>query len=824
MEYRLGYLRRLSLTVQRLLFTLLLLLGLSTQAQIDKTQRKTYQIQRTSEKPKIDGQPFEAVWENVPAASDWYQLDPNNGEPEFEGFSSQVKLLYDDQAIYLAAYLYDDQADQILRQFSQRDQTDVQADKFTFAINTYDDQVNETLFEATSAGSFGDVRVSNGREDRQFNVVFISRTSIDDEGWYVEMEIPYGALRFPETEVQDWGINFFRDSRHRNVSYSWNYVDITEGSISQYTGQLEGLRDIDPPTRLFFYPFVQSLHEWNSADDGTRFSAGLDLKYGINDAFTLDLTLIPDFGQVAFDNVSLNLGPFEQTFDENREFFIEGTELFNKADIFFSRRIGDGPLGFGDAQEALLEGEIITENPELASLVNAIKVTGRTEGQLGVGILNAITEETNAILLDTVNGTSRRFVTEPLTNYNVLVLDQIYGDRSSVNITNTNVIRSGAGQDANVTSLQIDHYNDANTYRFRAQGIGSVVRRPGDQILGYKHELNVAKVAGQFRWDVGNFLATPTYEINDLGRNFRNNFNSTFAGISYETFTAGEVFQKLRVRLRGSHRRRYDPDLFTGNGGRLDSFFVLNDRTAFGVELNFDGRRKDIFEPRVDGLFITYEPRMQYQGFISTDYRNRFAVDLRASFANRWGDNEENLNLNISPRFRVSDKFLIVARVNYNQTIDRISYVTRDGDDAFFSQRYDKGVNTSLSTAYNFDPFKSVRLNFRNSWGVARFKEDYRILQSDGTLGEDIVDLNSDFDRNFNVWNLDLSYNWRFAPGSEAVLLYRQSLLDASNNDMDGFGTSLGNLFDQRIRQVVSLRINYFLDYNKAKGWFSKNS
>ena len=141
-----------------------------------------------------------------------------------------------------------------------------------------------------------------------------------------------------------------------------------------------------PPTRLSFYPFTSVNQEYFDGESETAFNAGMDIKYGINDSFTLDATLVPDFGQTKFDDVVLNLGPFEQVFSENRAFFTEGTELFNKGNLFYSRRIGNRPSEFYSAGDNLNENEEVSENPDNVKLLNSIKLSGRTKKGLGIGL------------------------------------------------------------------------------------------------------------------------------------------------------------------------------------------------------------------------------------------------------------------------------------------------------------------------------------------------------------------------------------------------------------------------------------------------------
>ncbi len=151
------------------------------------------------------------------------------------------------------------------------------------------------------------------------------------------MKIPYRALRFANRPIQSWGFNFHREVENINARYTWNHIDNTQGSWTQYDGLIEDFKNITPPTRLNFYPYASATTSTFEGKTDFDWSVGMDLKYGLTENFTLDATLIPDFGQTAFDNVTLNLGPFEQQFSEQRQFFTEGTELiYKRTFILFS--------------------------------------------------------------------------------------------------------------------------------------------------------------------------------------------------------------------------------------------------------------------------------------------------------------------------------------------------------------------------------------------------------------------------------------------------------------------------------------------------------
>src|SRR5205085_3062796 len=158
--------------------------------------------------------------------------------------------------------------------------------------------------------------------------------------------------------------------------------------------------------------------------------------------------LVPDFGQVVSDNVINNLSPFEVKFEEHRPFFTEGTEIFNKSGLFYSRRVGATPRGYNSIQRSAEADSTIAvvKNPGITQLLNAIKFSGRTKHKLGIGIFNAVGSTMNAIIKSKTTGEETKIQTEPLTNYNIIVLDQALKGQSYLTFTNTNVIREESQQ------------------------------------------------------------------------------------------------------------------------------------------------------------------------------------------------------------------------------------------------------------------------------------------------------------------------------------------------------------------------------------------
>ncbi|MBC7747154.1 MAG: carbohydrate binding family 9 domain-containing protein, partial [Methylotenera sp.] len=290
------------------------------------SQKKVLQTKFISEKIEIDGKLEEPIWQSAAIASNFIMFQPDNGKPIPENKKTEIRVLYDNDAIYIGALLNDENPEKILKEITQRDNFGT-SDLFGVFINGFNDGQQDFQFFVNAADGQADcITTDSNGEDYSWDAVWKSKAVITDKGWVVEMRIPYAALRFSAEKKQTWGLNFFREIRRDRFKYTWNFIDSKLGTFTQQTGVLEGIENIKPPTRLFLLPYSSFYVNANAAQKtyGTL-KGGLDLKYGINDAFTLDMILIPDFGQTKYDDQILNLGPFEQQFNENRPFFTEGT-------------------------------------------------------------------------------------------------------------------------------------------------------------------------------------------------------------------------------------------------------------------------------------------------------------------------------------------------------------------------------------------------------------------------------------------------------------------------------------------------------------------
>ena len=786
--------------------------------------KKTLNIKRSNHKaPKIDGILTDDAWKGLEIAKDFVMMNPNNGEKENSKYKTEVKVLYDDDAIYVAAMLYDSEPNKIAKEFTSRDNYG-QADYFSLILNPNNDGLNATRFEVLVTGTQVDAKVSNGNEDRNWSAVWKSAVKIHKNGWSVEMKIPYAALRFSNQEIQTWGINFRRKIINLNSEYSWNHIDNTVGRWTQYDGILKGIRNINPPTRLSFYPYASTAVSHFEGETEFNQNFGMDLKYGITENFTLDLTLVPDFGQTAFDNVTLNLGPFEQRFNEQRQFFTEGTELFNKGNLFYSRRIGNRPVGYYDIDDDLAANEEIFTNPDKVNMLNALKVSGRTKGGLGIGFFNAITDETKATIKKTTAQDDEyyRKVTEPYANYNVLVLDQQFNQNSSVTFVNTNVWREGHFRDANVTGLLYHLRNKSNTYFADGYLKTSNIKEDGSTKTGYAFDSSIAKIAGNWQWEVGYNMEDDVFNFNDFGFQRRNNKQSIYSRLTYKILKPVGKYNNFSVNFRFNNNFLYKPGVYTGNNYRVNFFANTNKRFSFGLTMKGKiGKQKDFFEPRraiSEQRFLERNSEIDFEGFISTDFRKTFALDLKASTRKVFDTDQTRFGIEFAPRYRFSNKMSFVYRFKYNNSKNEIGFVEDDTINIFFGKRNSDSYENSLSTKYSFSTKSSLSLSFRHYWRTVKYNQQHYTLNTNGTLANDPYTGNND--QNYNSWNLDLNYFWEFAPGSQLTAFYRNSILNENDQSALNFANNINDLFNQPALHTFSIKFVYFIDYNKLKNIF----
>ncbi|UQD55084.1 DUF5916 domain-containing protein [Flavobacterium sp. K5-23] len=785
------------------------------------SQKKTLPTKFISDNINIDGKLDEEIWKTAPIATDFIMFQPDNGKPIPENKRTEVRVLYDNDAIYIAALMYDNEPSKILKEITKRDDFGT-SDFFGVFINGYNDgQQNFQFFVSASDGQADCISTDSSGEDYSWDAVWKSKAILTDFGWALEMRIPYAALRFSDEKKQTWGLNFFREIRRDRQKYSWNFIDSKIGTFTQQNGILEGIENIKTPTRLFLLPYSSFYVNSNSKQKTTgTLKGGLDIKYGINDAFTLDAILIPDFGQTKFDNQILNLGPFEQQFNENRPFFTEGIDLFSKGNLLYSRRIGGRPSTY----PTIGNDEKATDNPSSVNLLNALKISGRTKNGLGIGILNAVTERTFATITNNNTQSTRREEVEPLSNYNVLVLDQRFRKNSSVSFVNTNVTRNGSFRDGNVSALVWDLNTLKNTYNLSGNLKYSYINDIEDK-KGTSSSLNFAETSGKYRYSLGGELVTKDYDNNDLGINFETNYYSLYGNASYRILNPTKHFNSFRIGYNMYTQFQKETGKLQGNNINLNVNIgnKKNHNYGFGVNTNFL-ESYDYYEPRVNNRFVILPERVSAWLYISSNYNNKFAFDINPSIAIFNEKDRSTFGLSIGPRYRFNDKFSLSYNLDIERKNNNRGFVDLFDEDLnsatpatiIFGNRNVATYSNSLSGKYSISSKMNFDLSIRHYWSYAENK-NFLSLEQNGKL-TDFTGYNRNKNQNFNSWNLDLSYSWWFAPGSQISILYRNNAANFEREINKDFGKKVTNLLNnEALSHVLSVSVRYYIDYNSIK-------
>ncbi len=795
-------------------------------------QKKTILTKPTTQKITIDGKFNEDDWKSAPLATDFVMFQPDNGKQISQDKKTEVKIIYDNEAIYVSAILYDNEPNKILKEITQRDNIGT-ADLFGVFINGFNDGQQDFQFFVSASGvqmdriatEDGQVAPDNYSQDFSWDAIWDSEVILTDFGWTVEMKIPYAALRFSNAKKQTWGLNFFRGIRRDRQSYTWNPIDSKTEATRTQNGILEGIENIKTPTRLFFIPYSSYYYEKNESGSENKFKAGVDIKYGINDSFTLDAILVPDFGQTKFDNVILNLGPYEQQFNENRPFFTEGTDLFNKGNLFYSRRIGGRPRFKPENIDT--NNENVIDAPATVNLLNAIKISGRTKSGLGIGILNAVTEETTATIQNNTTQQTRKGIIEPLTNYNLVVLDQRFNQNSSVSLTNANVLRNGRYRDANVSAFLFDLNTTKNTYNFSGDFKYSTINTnlSGDfknryidksqDYDGFKTAVNFEKTSGKYRFTIFGKYISSDYDINDLGYGAQTNYYNAYADFSYRILNPLGLFNTLRFDYKSS------VEIQNVTGKVQDNFYALsaegnskkNDFYKFLIQAN-PLETFDFYQPRATRRF-SYVPKSFLSLFVfSSNYNRAFALDINPSIRVYDEKNRNDYGINISPRYRVNDKILLIYSYSIFRSLNDKGYINNDANNIYYAKRDVQTISSDLSAKFALNNKMTFNLLARYYWLYSENKEFYT-LNAQGYL--DPTAFINDTNENFNAWNFDLSYSWWFAPASQISVLYRNNAIDYRNIIDKNINNNLKNIFDNNLNNILSISIRYYIDYNQIK-------
>lgn len=816
----------------------------------------------------LDGIPDEGVWELAPPATGLTQMNPREGEPSSQ--RTVVRFLFDDEAVYVGARMYDE--GEVSVRLTPRDGALADADWLGIGFDSQHDHQTAYVFDVSPAGVQRDAikRVGTGAdgfsepEDMTWNAVWEAEAQVHDWGWSAELRIPFSQLPLPRREIHTWGLQLERlIGRTREYSVFAFVPRDERGGITRYA-HLTGIREIAPGQPLELQPYV--VLQGEAVDPGqnpfrdrreSSLSAGLDLRYRLYGDLVLTTTLNPDFGQVEVDPAVVNLGVYETFFEERRPFFLEGLDVVDfgggsnaGGQLFYTRRVGRSPQVAPPSPRA--------DTPRQANILGAAKLTGRTDGGWRFGLMEAVTARAETRYLDAEN-TAQRGVAEPRSNYAAVRARRDLRDgATSVGGMLTSVLRESDPGRADLFlpssawagGLDLRHEWGERRWLLRGSLVGTRIaghpealmrvqqaghhffQRPdaphlevdsaGAAMTGYSASATLVRQVGRnWQGQVGGALTSPTFEVNDMGFGTRTDRRDMTARLDYSESAAGDRFRSWGA----SASARYE---FNFNGERIANWHTLQ---ANATTLGFLSLRgslthslRSLDDRRTRGGPMTARPaRSSVSATLGTDHRRAASLGLTGG----WAEDEEGgweREVSTSLTFRPSPRWELQLSPSVTRLHEAAQYVaTLDDPDATetFGRRYlfsplDQ-TTVAVETRFNYivSPTLSLQL-FAQPFISAGEYGQVGALNQPGGFRFDPWDGDPSLlpERDFNLRSLrgNAVLRWEWRPGSVVYLAWQQNrreLLEGVG-DFD-ISRDRSALFRVPSDNIVVLKVNLWL-------------
>ena len=692
----------------------------------------------------LDGRLDEAIWSTVEPATNFRQRQPDDGQPATQ--RTEVRFLYDGDAIYVGAKMFDTEGGAGVRtRLVRRDQS-TNSDWIEITLDTWHNHVGRTVFAVNPSGVRRDAGQASEFADPSWDPVWEAKVAIDDEGWTAEFRIPLSQLRFQPDSLQTWGLQITRTALRLNEISVWSHWTLTEVGGPPRYGHLHDLKLQQDTRRLELMPYTvgraQFLRAGNPADpfyDRTPRDSrvGVDLRYLVTPSLTLDATINPDFGQVEVDPAVVNLSAFEVFFPERRPFFIEGGGIFgfggfncffcsnvSSMSLLHTRRIGRTPQG------SLPSGTDFSDRPDATSILGAAKLTGRIGGGYTIGVMNAVTgRESARFQRDETIGTHE---VEPLTNYFVgrVKRDAAQGNlvigamgTSVTRFTDQPTLKELLPQHAEAFGVDWQARWKDRRYSFMGNLAATNVtgepaaierlqrssarffQRPDRQnggnglfsdafdpsltsLRGLGGYSRIAKEAGDWLWESAINFRTPGFEANDLAFLTRADYFWMNANLIRTFQQPTSWYRNLDLVTGGQQQYNFDGDLTDRQFQLFAGITFLNywNINTFAI------RRLTVNDDRLSrgGPVLKQPGSWFYNLNINTDNRRKLVFNINPNFT--FGD-EGNTSFNVSTnvRIRPAPNLDISVAPFYRRQTGTQQFVTAVADPTaadFFGTRY----------------------------------------------------------------------------------------------------------------------------------------
>ena len=777
---------------------------------------------RISTPLRIDGILDESEWAAATPSGDLTQRDPEEGKPASE--RTEIRILYDAEALYVGFHFYDSDPAAIVARLTRRDDL-IESDYGTLVIDSYHDHQSGYEFTFNASGVKTDVLMydDDTKEDASWDPVWDVQTHIGADGWTAELKIPFRILRYQSGETdslgQTWGVNFLRYISRKQETARWAFTPKSETGVISRFGHLTGLRNLPDPGQIELLPFMVNKQQWEPASGplGRRehysANAGLDLRYGLSKSFTLDATVNPDFGQVEADPAVLNLSTFETFYPEKRPFFIDGTQIIRFSTfggdfgpgMFYSRRIG---RAISPGELSVPSGGRIVDVPDQTTILGAAKLSGRTDGGLSIGLLEAVTQEEKGKVADAAGAESEQVV-EPLAHYNILRLRQEVRGNSYVGMMVTSTAKHSRapaftnGYDWNLKFSQ-------NTYSlvgFLAFSHASDFA--GSRISGSAGKVAFAKIGGEhWLWTASGDYTTNHYNINDVGFFFSPDDIGHNVSLTYKEDVPAAAVRNYDLSA-SVHQRWTFEGANIARDAQLGANLLLANYWNVSGSFSSNNGVYDHRETRGNGLYAK-PSSMNASVNMSTDGRDVVVLGVSQSFG--WNSRAgrqagSGASVGIRPLSWVHVSF----ESEYSRTRHLEAWMANIGPDAFFGDRSTDEYNFTLRGTVTFT--RELTLQYYAQVFLAKgYYENYRRLvgTSDFVIAPSGPEL---VGRDFNSqsMNSNLVLRWEYLPGSTLFLVWSHARSTGAPTPFTSFSDDLSTTFRTAPANVILLKASYWL-------------
>jgi hypothetical protein len=752
---------------------------------------------RTAAKIRIDGRLDEAAWAKASAATAFTQEWPLRGQPARQ--RTEVRILYDDQFLYVGARMHHDRAldggpATVVRRLHRRDQ-DSMGDWFGVALDSNHDRRTALLFEVNAGGVQRDqIIYDDSTFDPSWDGVWESAVTTDPDGWTAELKIPLSLLRFQAGDgPQTWGVNFSRtDQGAVRESSRWMVVPRGDSGFVSRFPELTGLEGLKPQPRHEYLPYLAAARKFETTRpyDDRRWDVrtGLDARWGLSSHAQVDLSVRPDFGQVEVDQTVLNLGTVETFFPEKRPFFLEGMDIFRVAgpDLFYSRRIGQGL-----SDPTLNTGETLQDRPNATDITAAAKYTAKYANGTNVGLLGASVEPANAVIRD-ASGTRFQRELSPLTNYGILRVQQLVDDRGSY----LGGFASGmhqAGPDGRVA--QVEAVDGVYKTEDRSGLLEGTLSRSqagpkSAQDQGWRGRLR-ARQEWRDGWsfEVQAINAGRTYDPNDVGYLGRADEQVLYAGATHTWDRTWGILRNWRVGFNHTTARDQAGQVFARNFNAWAKTDFTNFVSLWGGG-GVDVAAKDDRELR------TYaDPHKTYLARPSLPYAN-LGFDTpgnrawygRINASRSWQEGGPSTDTSFLQILKPTSALEVQISTSLTRDEGELKWLETPALTPIVGLRQLSQLNQTLRVAYAFSPSFTIQLF--SQWLEANWNfRDLKHYIDDQTLGPGLPDdqppgTTPQTAFSYRTWNVNLIARWEVRPGSTFFLVYTHGAsTDALIND-----------------------------------------